>query len=236
MLIQNQHIPRLTRAALAGLFGAALTIGVAAGPAAAQEEDDTTLSSRKIMDTIMSAIGFQRPGMRPSINYSERSPLVIPPSRDLPPPEANAAERNPAWPVDPDNKRRKEATKQRPRSAAIGYDGVFDEQSRPVMPSELERGRVARTPRETPNDADKVESHRPAKPWELGTTGSIFNMKTMFGAKKEESVPFKGEPERSELTQPPPGYQTPSPAHPYGVGPVRPGPVIPEDRAARDVR
>ena len=39
------------------------------------------------------------------IDYRERSPLVIPPTLDLPPPEAaDAAARNPAWPRDPERK------------------------------------------------------------------------------------------------------------------------------------
>ena len=36
---------------------------------------------------------------------------------------------------------------------------------------------------------------------------------------KSEVAQFKGEPSRSDLTQPPPGYQTPSAAQPYGLTP-----------------
>jgi hypothetical protein len=39
----------------------------------------------------------------------------------------------------------------------------------------------------------------------------------MFDNKKEEQAKFTGEPPRSSLTEPPPGYQTPSPAQPYGL-------------------
>jgi hypothetical protein len=35
---------------------------------------------------------------------------------------------------------------------------------------------------------------------------------------KPEVGQFKGEPARETLTQPPPGYQTPSPNYAYGVG------------------
>ena len=41
----------------------------------------------------------------------------------------------------------------------------------------------------------------------------------MFGGNKTETAPFKGEPTRDSLTQPPPGYQTPSPNFAYGTGP-----------------
>jgi hypothetical protein len=41
----------------------------------------------------------------------------------------------------------------------------------------------------------------------------------MFKGNTSESVPFKGEPTRDSLTQPPAGYQTPSPNFMYGTGP-----------------
>jgi hypothetical protein len=41
----------------------------------------------------------------------------------------------------------------------------------------------------------------------------------MLGFKQEESAPFKGEPARTTLTQPPVGYQTPSQKFPYGINP-----------------
>jgi hypothetical protein len=37
--------------------------------------------------------------------------------------------------------------------------------------------------------------------------------------KKEEYGTFTGEPPRASLTDPPPGYQTPSPDQPYGIPP-----------------
>ena len=40
----------------------------------------------------------------------------------------------------------------------------------------------------------------------------------MFGKDEPESGRFTGEPPRTALTEPPPGYQTPSPDQPYGVG------------------
>ncbi len=41
----------------------------------------------------------------------------------------------------------------------------------------------------------------------------------MFGKKDDEqAAKFTGEPPRASLTDPPAGYQTPSPDQPYGVG------------------
>ena len=54
-------------------------------------------------------------------------------------------------------------------------------------------------------------------PSQLGFNGSLGSL--MFGGNKPETAPFKGEPERSTLTQPPAGYQTPSPNFAYGTGP-----------------
>jgi hypothetical protein len=50
-------------------------------------------------------------------------------------------------------------------------------------------------------------------PTELGFTG----WGNLFGYKAEQK-PFTGEPARTNLIQPPTGYQTPSPNYPYGVG------------------
>ena len=51
-------------------------------------------------------------------------------------------------------------------------------------------------------------------PKELGSNG-IFS--PIFST-KEEYATFTGEPVRSSLTEPPPGYRTPSPNQPYGLG------------------
>ena len=53
-------------------------------------------------------------------------------------------------------------------------------------------------------------------PSQLGYTGGFSGL---FGGSKTETAPFKGEPTRESLTQPPSGYQTPSPNFAYGTGP-----------------
>jgi len=53
-------------------------------------------------------------------------------------------------------------------------------------------------------------------PSQLGYSGGLSGL---FGGNKSESAPFKGEPTRESLTQPPAGYQTPSPNFEYGTGP-----------------
>ena len=86
----------------------------------------------------MEGLGFKRDG-EATINYQERAPLVLPPSRDLPPPEKSDAitANNPAWPKDPDVARRKaEAAAERDRN-------VSDEREReqnPLRPDQLTPG------------------------------------------------------------------------------------------------
>ena len=71
----------------------------------------------------MEGLGLQQDGE--AINYQERAPLVIPPSRALPPPEKADAvvANNPAWPKDPDvsapqgRSRQREAQSQHQRRA-----------------------------------------------------------------------------------------------------------------------
>ncbi len=55
-------------------------------------------------------------------------------------------------------------------------------------------------------------------PSALGYKGGLFS--NMFGSDKDnqQAAQFTGEPVRSSLTEPPPGYQTPSPDQPYGLG------------------
>ena len=84
---------------------------MAAGPVRAgddEDEDDKTFEE-KIIEGIMRGIGGTNMENR-GIEYRERSPLVVPPKLDLPPPAATAAEvKAPNWPKDPDEQRRKAA-------------------------------------------------------------------------------------------------------------------------------
>lgn len=155
---------------------------------------------------------------RDSINYRERPPLVVPPNLDrLPAPETNAVVNSPAWPKDPElveRKKRTAARKNAPRRSS-------EEDDRPLSPAELEMGRRAGAGRVTnpsgPQDAE-ADGQRAFRPGELGYKGGLFNSLFKDNSKPEVAT-FKGEPPRGDLTQPPPGYQTPSPNHPYGVTP-----------------
>ncbi len=179
---------------------------------AADEDDDETVETKFIK-------GLFGINNRDSINYRERAPLVVPPNLDrLPAPEANALVNSPAWPKDPEvveAKKRAAAKKAQRRSSP-------EEDNRALTPAELNvvgpKAGAGRTPNPTgPADAT-TDGWRMLKPDELGTKGGLFS-KLFKDTSKPDVVQFKGEPARSDLTEPPPGYRTPSAAQPYGLTP-----------------
>src|SRR5262249_54084598 len=102
---------RLRRLSAAQAVTLAIAIAWSAGCARAADDDEEDVPlDTKLIRQFMKDIGLQRDG--PGIDYTERAPLVVPPSRNLPPPrsEEEVAAKTPAWPKDPDVKRRKEAT------------------------------------------------------------------------------------------------------------------------------
>ncbi|MGB6397662.1 MAG: hypothetical protein WBF73_18555 [Bradyrhizobium sp.] len=199
---------RLSAVALG--IGLVMTVGVAR--AQEDEEDDKTFEE-KIIEGIMAGIGGTNMDNR-GIDYRERSPLVVPPKMDLPPPAGTTAEvKAPNWPKDPDEARRKAAIAARKKAKP---DPI--EAGRILTPGELN---AARTTTRTPANAG--DSSLPGDPGanailspsQLGFTGFT----NIFGGNTTETAPFKGEPTRDSLVQPPPGYQTPSPNFAYGTGP-----------------
>src|SRR5262249_30982816 len=68
-------------AAACGLLG---TVLVVAAPSAVRAEDDDVPFDQKIIKNVLGTIGLSGGA---DINYRERSPLVLPPKIDLPPPQ-----------------------------------------------------------------------------------------------------------------------------------------------------
>jgi hypothetical protein len=212
----------LSGAPALGLRLAAVALGIglvmATGAARAQDDDnqDDKTFEEKIIDGLMSGLGGTNMDNR-GIDYRERSPLVVPPKLDLPPPVNQSAEVNvPNWPKDPDIARRKAYEKAR---AQEDNDPLKAVQS--LSPSELNKGRLAKGSR-APGASDSSQPGNPAaaslSPSQLGYGGGLFKM---FHGNTAESTTFKEEPPRESLTQPPVGYQTPSPAYAYGNGPMK---------------
>ena len=201
----------LRLAAVALGIGLVMTIGVAR---AQDAEDDDKTFEEKIIEGIMAGVGGTNMDNR-GIEYRERSPLVVPPKIDLPPPAATSAEiKAPNWPKDPDEARRKAAIAARKKAKPNEIEAA-----RPLTPAELNIGRTAPQPRTTndPIQPGDSSSNPILSPDQLGFSG--FSWSHVFGGNKAETAPFKGEPTRDSLTQPPVGYQTPSPNFAYGTGP-----------------
>ena len=86
------------------------------GVARAQDDEDDKTFEEKVIDGIMAGIGGTNMDNR-GIDYRERSPLVVPPKLDLPPPVSAKSEVNdPNWPKDPDEARRKAEIKARKKA------------------------------------------------------------------------------------------------------------------------
>src|ERR1700716_718012 len=123
-MLQTSSLSRALRFAAIAL---GIGLVMAAGPlrAADDEDEDDKTFEEKIIEGIMRGLGGTNMENR-GIEYRERSPLVVPPKLDLPPPAATAAEdvKAPNWPKDPDEARRKAAIAARkkenkdPREAA----------------------------------------------------------------------------------------------------------------------
>src|ERR1043166_144236 len=210
----------MKRAAVGGALAFVLQAVFAHGIARAQEDDPKSIWNlgKRIGDGVPKSPGLVSPYDTP-IEYRERSPLVLPPSRELPAPEAEGVGRTAAWPVDPDQQRRQAAAarKKKPNTTHL-YDD--DYQMRALSPSEINgAGPTTGSTTSTAgrgNGTNNVDG-RNETPTQLGYFGGLFSGKNLWGGQAEEYGTFTREPPRTSLTAPPTGYQTPSAAQPYGV-------------------
>jgi hypothetical protein len=215
--------------ALAGTLVLALALGVS-GAWAQNAEEEELPADTKFFRKLFKEFGMQRDEEKPE--FRERAPLVVPPSRNLPQPQSAASvSRNPAWPNDPDVRRRNESVSTPAQKARLrGAAEAMVEEGRALRPNELNR--AGGPPPATGIGPGPEEGSRPLRPNELGSKGfwDLFTSKS--GA---ETAEFTNEPARNSLTAPPVGYQTPSSAHAYGLGVQRAEPAKPSnlwDRAA----
>ena len=211
------HAKTAMRALRLSAMALGLTLAVASlsSAAYAQDDEDESLSfDKRIMKSLIEGIGGTNMDNR-GIEYRERSPLVVPPKLDLPPPDTATQALAPNWPTDPDVARRR-------ADAAAERDAITvdpREYGRTLTPAEMAPKRVKRATIADKNDRPGDPIKNPMlSPQQLGYSGGL--MKNMFGGGNvAETATFKGEPTRGELTQPPPGYQTPSSNFAYGTGP-----------------
>lgn len=224
---------------------AVIPIGVAVvvNAGAARAEDDRTFGE-KVMDGFYNTIRGTNMDNR-GIDYRERSPLVVPPNLDLPPPAAATNGASVAnWPKDPDERQRKAAIEAKKKNAPPPARVQAVSQTDGAAPAAVAAGparpiNIAPPPEEPPvpgttrpayaNDRNGTARTDPVydQPGDLFTggvsaitsssVGDALNLGNLFGTKKSDTsaVAPGTEPTREALTQPPAGYQTPSPNYPY---------------------
>jgi hypothetical protein len=206
----------LTRAARVSAIALGVGLLFASNAARAGDDEDEPTFEDKIITGIMKGLGGINMD-NSGIDYRERSPLVVPPKLDLPPPASASTEtKAPNWPKDPDEAKRKAMIAARKKA---NKDPM--EQSRILTPSELNGVRTTGSSGGTAVSDSAVPGGDPGRnailnPSQLGYSGGLSGL---FRGNKAETAPFKGEPTRETLTMPPPGYQTPSPNFAYGTGP-----------------
>jgi len=197
-------------AAVAAGIGLIMSAGIAR--AEDDEEDDSTISE-KVIGGIMRGLGgtnMENTG----IEYRERSPLVVPPKIDLPAPDPGAEVKVTNWPKDPDLQARQARAAERKKT---GRPEEILEAARPLTPAEMAPKRVKRSSSGVDTAQPGNQNTNPMlSPSQLGVEGGFSKL---FGGNSVQTAPFKGEPTRDSLTQPPTGYQTPSPNYAYGTGP-----------------
>ena len=149
----------------------------------------------------------------PGIDYRERSPLVIPPTLDLPPPQAAGTAAAQSGLAARAGSQARRGAGNRPNARATAEDPGT---TSVLTPDELRRGTNPRArrvtdPSQNTGSLEEANIGRPMSPTSSASSG-IFNWNALMGTDLQEQAQFTGEPTRGALTQPPPGYQTPSPA------------------------
>lgn len=186
------------------LFAAVAALSFVAAPASAQTFGE-----------LMEDIGIKK-REQTHIDFSERAPLVVPPALNaLPPPEDHSelVRGNPNWPNDPRVQKQQfeEEMKRQERLDERKYADRSSMEIYRIRQREREEGIMY--------DAARANNYDPEKDTRRLSPQELKEVQRRRNAEAAAAVP-QGftEPERVRLTDPPPGYRTPSGAQPYGPG------------------
>ena len=175
----------------------AFAVLASAAPAWASDDDGASGT----INTLLGFIGAAPEKDTAPLDYRERAPLVIPPSRSgtLPPPQAPGAQRNAAWPNDPDVAARRAAAADARRPA--NHVNV-QHSSGMVSADEIKRGRSSGPAQDTRSDCSPGSN----------TPSCLYTPWSELAAKKQgddgsDTVVVGKEPSRKYLTDPPTGYR-----------------------------
>jgi hypothetical protein len=181
-------------AALCAAFG--IVVAIVGSVGAARAADDADNSNGNWVRNLYRKFNERAGAPVTGADSGERPPLVVPPTRDLPPPGTPSAltQRSASWPVDHDEARRKAgATVKAERRPAHWEVENQPSQGSPVATAGVEEQ---------------------AKPEPSFST--LFWNK-FLGRRDPEVGTFTREPPRVSLVDPPRGYRTPSSDQPYGL-------------------
>jgi hypothetical protein len=200
-MMESRLTKSVRRLALGGALGL-LALGSSA-PGTARAQDS-------YFNSMLKGLGL---GGDNQIEYRERPPLVVPPSRDLPPPQTTTKAPDPNWPAQAGDKPKK-ATQIRdldripvvPRPAAptvagAAAPGVAGAPNASASTPEL----TAETPQSPQTQTQPAES------------GGLFSRLFSSSGGDKPAAPVMPAPARKSLTEPPSDYESPSPAQPYGT-------------------
>ena len=188
----------------APIFGAVVVVFALTGaPARAADDGQASLLSG-LADTV----GLSKHD-DPQIDFRERSRLVVPPKKELPPPGKGVDRTD--WPVNVEtlrDKKRKQIEDAEPSAgAAAARDYVLikpgDDVKVTTSGFEAPRGPTCRVP--DPKTGECPTAPKPEMNW---------NPLTWVGLEKKPATVLGEEPAREDLTDPPKGYRAPA----EGVG------------------
>lgn len=177
------------------LGAAALAAGFAVcAPAQAFDDRASTL------EPLWNILGVGKDGdEKPDIDFRERPKLVVPKTKDLPPPQATNANRPANWPTDPNVARRRdaEAAARGPRTVEINTNPI-------IRKPELLEGRTT----EPRSQNEICEGQANLGTPDCSTPTAAEKLKRVFGGGQDKDVLVPGrEPDRTYLTEPPRGYR-----------------------------
>jgi hypothetical protein len=209
-----------TRAVLGVVLGVFLIVAGSTGAAFAADDEDEASWDQKMVRGFLRGLGLQN-GREGKIEYKERPSLVVPPNSNLPPPDTtgSVAQRDPAWPADPDETKRKAAKKAAAERKFVDPMTWGDT----LRPSQMTVGKTDALPNEQGNKPGQtLETSSQLRPDELGYKGGLWTDFMSLGHTFDREKPVEGakflrEPARASLTDPPTGYRSPSPDQPYGL-------------------
>jgi hypothetical protein len=178
-------------------LGSALALIALTGmaPSVARAEDS---GDNGLFGSVLKSLGL---GGENNIEYRERPPLVVPPTRELPPPQTTATARDPNWPADPKTAGRKKGDQVRD----------LDKIPVPQRPSEPSPAAAAPYPSGSPDTTAAIPPSQPA------TSGGFFSNLFSSSSSDRPAPPPPAAPARKSLLQPPPDFESPAPSQPYGT-------------------